>query len=139
MNNVDKIMDMLDWNNSKEIQERGRKMASKIGNIDIFLQPISDAYDKNVWGNCAKVLSQKTDAELAPYLVELLEWLQDMNWPGACCILERMKQYKITEVYNIAFRKCMDQALESEDEIWIENLLQIKEKNFELTDNDFAQ
>ncbi len=126
MDRVAEVMNMLDWNNSEEVQEKGRKLAGEMERIDVFLQPVCDAYDKNVWDNCAKILSQKTDEELAPYLIELFEWLQDMNWPGACCILGRMVEYEKGEVFVTAFEKCMNQAIFSEDDIWVENLLQIE-------------
>lgn len=43
------------------------------------------------WKNCAVVLSEKSDGELAPYSEKLLEWLQDINWDGAQIILNRLK------------------------------------------------
>ena len=85
-------MDLLDWNNSKEDQERGVKLAESVKCINVFLQPNSYRYGKNVWDNCAKILSARPDEELSLYLTELLKWLRDMNWPGAFCILERLKR-----------------------------------------------
>ena len=38
------------------------------------------------WKNCAIVLSEKSDEELAPYLDDLLRWLQDINWEGGTVI-----------------------------------------------------
>lgn len=45
------------------------------------------------WKNCTIVLSEKSDEELAPYLDDLLRWLQDINWEGALTILNRLKHY----------------------------------------------
>ena len=36
-------------------------------------------------------MREKTDVVLEPYLDSLLEWLQDLNWPGALTILDRLK------------------------------------------------
>ncbi len=127
MEKIDEIYDMLDWNNSIDIQEKGRRLANEIGSIDKFLQPINDKHDKNVWGNCARILSGKTDEELGPYLMELFEWLQDLNWPGAICILERIANYKAGG-YNDAFEASLKQAKSSEDEIWLDNLLHLEAK-----------
>lgn len=80
MFDIDYVMDLLDWNNSAEKQKQGIKLAREIKCINVFLQP-GRPYGKNVWSNCAKILSEKTNEELSPYLIELMEWLQDMNWP----------------------------------------------------------
>lgn len=45
------------------------------------------------WKNCAIVLSEKSAEELAPYLDDLLRWLQDINWEGALTVLNRLKHY----------------------------------------------
>ena len=91
MINIDYIMELIDRNNSIEEQAMGIKLAQDVKCINVFLQPLSP-YEKNVWDNCAKILSERTNEELAPYLIELMEWLQDMNWPGAFCILDRLKR-----------------------------------------------
>lgn len=87
------IYRMLDENRSLEIQEQGIEVAIKMKEIDKFILPISPEYSKNVWLNCAKILDEKTDQELSPYLPELLEWLQDLNWPGTFIIIERLKRF----------------------------------------------
>lgn len=85
---------MLDWNNSPEVQSKGIKLAESIKDINAFLLPcVYPSYSKNVWGNCAIILSKKSDDELRPYLTTLFEWLQDLNWPGACTILERLQLF----------------------------------------------
>ncbi|MBQ9012424.1 MAG: DUF5071 domain-containing protein [Bacilli bacterium] len=33
--------------------------------------------------NCVKIISYKNDEELKKYFPLLMEWLKDMNWPGA--------------------------------------------------------
>ena len=47
----------------------------------------------SVWECCAQVLSEKTDTVLEPYLDSILKWLQDLNWPGALIILDRLKTF----------------------------------------------
>mgnify|MGYP005796348117 FL=1 len=126
MVNIDYIMGLLDWNNSNEEQTEGIKLAQEIKCINVFLQPCNKSYNKNVWDNCAKILAARTDEELDPYLVELLEWLQDMNWPGAFCILDRLQQYADTAHFNHAFNICMKCAKALEDEVWEENLRMVK-------------
>ena len=86
MVSIDYIMSLLDWNNSTEQQTQGIELAKRVKCLNVFLQPNNYCYGKNVWGNCAKILSARSNEELSPYLTELMMWLQDMNWPGAFCI-----------------------------------------------------
>lgn len=81
---------MLDSENDTFIQQKGIELAGQIGHIADFILPMYPKYNKNIWENCAKIIIQKTDSELAPYLVRILEWLQDLNWPGSFIILNRL-------------------------------------------------
>ena len=92
------IMNLLDWNRNANEQAKGIELAKKVQDIKAFLQPCNKKYNKNVWENCAKILAERTDEELSPYLVELLEWLQDLNWPGAVIIAERLKSFSGEEL-----------------------------------------
>ena len=126
MIDIDYIMDLMDWNRSENDQAKGLELAKNVHNFNVFLQPCNEKYNKNVWDNCAKVLSQKTDKELMPYLTRLLEWLQDLNWPGALIILDRLNHYRYSVAFNPSYAECMKRAVLLEDEIWEENLKLIK-------------
>lgn len=127
---IDEIMNMLDWNNTPDVQQRGRAWAKGIKCINVFLQPCQPEYNKNVWDNCAAILAERTDAELEPYLRGLFEWLTDINWPGAYCISERLKKYKDRERFNHVLGDCIKSARASNDEQWLCNLLDIQKINF---------
>lgn len=122
---IDYIMDSLDWNNSEERQAKGVELAHNVKCINVFLQPLHKEHNKNVWENCAKILSQRSDEELSPYLIQLLEWLQDMNWPGAFCILSRMKRYERNSAFDFAINTCIKCAKAMNDTVWEDNLLEI--------------
>lgn len=109
MCNIDEIMEMLDWNNSEEIQQKGVELAKNIKSISAFVQPNDPG--KSVWENCAKVLVDRQDDKLKPYLSQLLEWLQDMNWPGAEIILERLKTYDEMEMLVFNVKCCVEKAI----------------------------
>lgn len=126
MVNIDYIMSLIDWNKSIAVQTEGIKMAENIESINVFLQPCSKNYNKNVWDNCAKILSKRTDEELSPYLVELLDWLQDLNWPGAFCILERLQKFADKASFNRALNICLKYAQALEDDVWENNLRILK-------------
>lgn len=126
---IDYIMDLLDWNNSMEKQEQGVKLAKNVKCINVFLQPGNRYYGKNVWENCAKILSARSNEELSPYLIELMEWLQDMNWPGAFCILNRLKGMVNEQLFQHSYTICLKYAQALDDEVWESNLRMLKADN----------
>ncbi len=128
MIDIDYIMELIDWNQSAEDQERGIQMAENIQSINVFLQPCNKKYNKNVWENCARVLAKRTDEELSYYFEELMGWLQDMNWPGAFCILERLKHMSDIPGFWHSYEICMECARALEDGTWISNLEMLKEE-----------
>ena len=126
MYSIDKIMEMLDGGNSIKLQKKGIKLGRKIKNINVFILPRNSGYGKNVWENCAKILESKTDRELFPYVSNLLVWIQDLNWPGAMIILERMKKFEEDITFLSAFvRDIVKIANWTCDEIWLKNLSEL--------------
>ena len=97
---IDEIYDLFIWDSNYSDEEyrnrekKGIDEAIKLKNLFPFIQPIIVPTDKSksVWGSCAKVISLKTDEELEPFLYLLFEWLQDMNWPGAFIIFDRLSK-----------------------------------------------
>lgn len=126
MVNIDYIMNLFDWNNSDENQNRGLELAKNVKCISVFIQPGSP-YGKNVWDNCAKALARKDDKELEPHLIALLEWLQDMNWPGAFCIQDRLQKYKDVNSLDLCLSICLKKAKKLGDETWEYNLNILKQ------------
>jgi len=72
-------------------------------------------------------MAEHTDNELSPYLAELLEWCQDMNWPGAEIIYDRLLQMNNT-VYSNALSEAIAIAENKQDNVWLTNLLNLQEK-----------
>ena len=123
--NIDSIMDMLDWNSPPEVQQRGRELARTIKCFNIFLQPGHPEYNKNVWDNCAIILAEKSDAELKPYLKSLFEWLNDMNWPGAYFIWDRLKCYKDDAWFCCVLTDSINIAKALNENTWLNTLLEL--------------
>lgn len=98
MLDINQIYKMLDWRNPNEIQLEGIRMAREINDLSLLIQPPASP---SVWEWCAKILYEKTDAELEPYLDGLLGWLQDLNWPGALIILDRLKIFSGKKLKNL--------------------------------------
>lgn len=122
MVDVTKILDMLDWHMPFEIQSKGISLAKNARTVTPFIQPLTPKHNKNVWGNCAVIIAEKSDEELKPYLDELLEWLQDMNWPGAFSILNRLQKYSDNDSICDAINTCIKKAKSCGDEVWKSNL-----------------
>lgn len=122
MNKINEIYSMLDWNNDVQTQQKGIEYASEMKDVAMFIQPIVPNYNKNIWDNCAQILYSKTDDELKPYLLPLFEWLQDMNWPGAFTICDRINQFEDKD-YLISIKNiCRDIAIKKNDLVWLTNL-----------------
>lgn len=114
----EKILQEMSWNTPSETQQNAINKALKHENISFLMQPIMY---KSSWENCAKVISQKSEKELKPYLNELLKWIQDLNWPGALEILKVLRNIS-WENKKKEYEKTINIALEKGDFIWIFNL-----------------
>lgn len=56
-------------------------------------------------------MSEKDDAELEPYLDRLLEWISDLNLPGAMTILERLVKFdgeKLKDAFIASYNKAAE-------------------------------
>ncbi len=111
---IDQIFDMMSWNNEEKIQRQGIEEAKKIKNLSVLFQPIES---KSIWENCAKVLVSKEDQELKLYLINMFQWLQDMNWPGAELIYERLKKMPMQDI-EIAYKISLSMADRTQDVVW---------------------
>ena len=138
MNNIDTIMYLIDWRRSKADQHQGIAMARNIKCIQAFFQPSGPGYSKSVWGNCAKIICERPDEELIPYTLEMLMWLQDINWPGALDIMERLLRFSEVTVLAMTINEMLP-ALIAVDEIsWLmgmANLLSNKKLVEALSEN----
>lgn len=130
---IDDIYDLFAWDASFSNEEynarvdRGIAEAGKLKNIYPFIQPIvAGRNSKSVWEPCAKVIALKSDEELDDYMYRLLEWLQDMNWPGAEIIFERLSQIPYAKIQDYV-EFSIHRAKREQDEIWLDTLEALKE------------
>ncbi len=126
MLDIDSIMRLLDWNNPQSEQEKGRELAKDVECINVFVQPLSEHFNKNVWENCARILVERTDRELQPYLSSLLLWLEDMNWPGADIILKRLKEYRVDNVLHLVLKEKIREANALDKINWLMTLCELR-------------
>ena len=73
-------------------------------------------YDKSTWENKARIIANQSDAVLEHYAAGILNWLQDLNWPGSMLLFERLKTVRpgridraIEETIEFAETVCRDE------------------------------
>ena len=105
---IDELFDMLSWDSDEETQRKGIELALDVKCCSVFLQPRGLKHSKDVWENCAKILAAYPDETLKYCLKELLEWLGDMNWPGAEIVLQRLIKFQDLRFLSIFIVHCDD-------------------------------
>ncbi len=134
MINIDEIYDLFTWDSSYTSEEyncreqQGLELAKDAKYLFPFLQPVlPSGKSRSVWEPCAKVIADRSDEELAPYLASLFEWLQDLNWPGSEIILERLaKMPKALTEETLKYSKY--KAEKDKDEMWLVWLKEFESK-----------
>lgn len=125
--NIDEIFDMLSWDNEVSMQLSGIQKAKQIKSLGVLILPILSNNSKSVWENCAKVLVSKNDDELMPYIINIFEWLQDLNWPGSGLIYDRLLNIPFDKL-ELPLKICLKKAKNNNDLVWEKTLKSFKEE-----------
>ncbi len=120
MTDIDRIMYLIDWKRSPEEQQEGISLAREIVCIKAFFQPASLEYSKSVWENCAAIISARSDEELRPHITEMILWLEDLNWPGAEQIQQRLIAFKDVSMLAIILDSIVPDLEKLEKSSWLE-------------------
>ena len=123
--NIDEIYDLFIWDSTytpeeySQREQQGLALARGVKYLFPFLQPfLPNRKSKSVWEPCAKVIADRSDEELTPYLTFLFAWLRDMNWPGSEIILNRLA--KMPEALTgEALKYSKSRAEKEQDEMWL--------------------
>lgn len=83
-----------------------------------LMQPIEG---KDYWENCAKVLCGLDKGKMSQYIPAMLEWLQDLNWPGAVRVLMHLKSFP-NEMIKKPLEDAVYRAVETKDDEWLYSL-----------------
>ena len=78
---------------------------------------------KSYYGECAYILSQMPCSIISQYAVELMQWFQDLNWPGVRQIHNALRRLPRDELRS-ALKQALQEARMSLDEEWSYNLQQ---------------
>ena len=116
---IDRIFEMISQTSNEEVQKQGIREASCIKHLSVFFQPIES---KMLWHNCAIIIADRSDEELAFYIIKMFEWLQDTNWPGADVIYQRLLGFP-KSILQTPYHIALKMAFEGNDKIWEETLL----------------
>ncbi len=125
MVSIDEIMKLLRWDNSPQQQHQGIQYANSIQCIKCFFQPQGEFAGKPVWENCAVVICSKSDDALTPYFLDMLLWIQDLNWPGAEMILSRLIKLEKVEQLAVLLDKMIPALSFSDDNGWLFSISQL--------------
>lgn len=123
---IDEIYDMLTWDTSLTEEDnlakekQGIREASKLKNLYPFIQPVVFPPEKSkaAWEACAKIIAMKNDEELMPYMNLLFEWLQDINWPGALIIFDRLLEIPFDKI-ETWYNHTKSRAMANDDQLWL--------------------
>lgn len=118
----------LSWTNTIDEQEKAVSELANSSDIDLK-ELIMPSGRKDCWANCAKVICARSDQEIMEIALEMFEWLQDLNWPGATDIVSRLKELP-ADVLRRLYRISLEKA--KRDDEW---LLSLKEE-FDYLDVD---
>lgn len=126
---LESLLEMLSWNyDDKDEQKKIISiLADEVSGIQIkkLIQPMSKKY----WLNSSKVIKQIDTNAIKEFSADLLVWLQDLNWPGAFNILNLFEKIDF-ENFSQGFYESIDLAIKEKDEIWVENLVELKNNNY---------
>ena len=122
MLDIDTIFTMISNYDDEEMQKRGIEEGKRVKALSVFILPMEG---KVLWENCAKILISKSDKELECYFMSLFDWFQDLNWPGAYLIYDRLKTVPEKELLP-SFKIALLMAKKRHDTIWEQALMEFK-------------
>lgn len=120
----------LNWDISEKEFDSIKNVILKDKNFD-YSKLILPNDDKSLWDNCARIIVNMNDDDFIKLLPEILEWLKDLNWPGAKIIFEKIESFS-TDIIEKSVLYVLDKARKERDFVWIEFILwlnNVKTKN----------
>lgn len=102
-----------------EAQQKAIAWLTSREDYDLHLLIQTDG--KSHWENAAKVLRQKGAAKTMGIIDHLLEWIQDINWPGSQDIMALLETFP-KPIFLPAYEKAVSIAAETNDDPWLDYL-----------------
>lgn len=135
---IEKINQILNERN-KCLTEKNYIMTDKyiISNFLLINEP--DYFEKNILGSLINILIKLPSPQLIHAIPQLIEVLQDLNWPGSMDSVEFLSSLPI-EKYIKNLEHLLEKALKEKDEDWLFGIFylidkaNIKENHFKRKD-----
>ena len=89
---------------------------------------------KAYWNGAARVLSQESREVLLELAPEMLQWLQDMNWPGAGVVFDTLLSLDEQEL-RLAVSQLKSSDTYEWDEDWEKNIADLLSGNHQLPEH----
>lgn len=84
-------------------------------NLYMLLQP---RCNKDYWENSAILIKQLGYPRIKSIIPGLLEWIQDMNWPGAQIVFEVLRDIEKKDL-QVYIEEALEEALSHKDTVWV--------------------
>jgi len=109
------ILEDLAWDNAPSQIKAGFISALQEAEHSYLIRPTE--YVRS-WENASIVFLMLSDTEIEQYLLDLLNWLKDLNWPGAEFILKRLQRVS-SDLLCVPLENAAKLASASHDEQWL--------------------
>lgn len=119
MNNIKELIRDLDWRKPEEVQITAMKKLECLDDLNLALlaHQSNDLCHKYCWENAAKVLKNIGYPRIKSVLPYLMEWFQDINWPGVMTIVEILRNIEPLELLPF-IEDAAHKAILDKDETW---------------------
>jgi hypothetical protein len=119
-NELEMLLDCLSWSENPARQNEAVTLLAAAGDgldLSLFLQK----GDKSRWQNEARVIQALGYPRFREIIPAMLEWLQDLNWPGSNEIVEALAGVPKDELASY-ISKAAERAMEEGDAEWLVGL-----------------
>lgn len=123
----------LEWNTPETVKTEAKEKLKHMDNdqLPMLLFP----HGKSCWDGAAEVITEIGLPRIHGIMPGVMEWLQDMNWPGAKIIFDYLeKQSKETMLPHI--QQALHKANEQNDQMWLYWMMYLME-NMQIRGEDF--
>jgi hypothetical protein len=133
-NKFSSLINDLSWDMPDDIQKDAIKSLLQIPEEEVpILTRISE---KKCWENAAIVLKEIGYPRNKLALPGLIEWLQDMNWPGSTTAADTLRKIDI-KILVPYIEEALLKAFKEEDYIWMTNIKELVINKLKLKKSDF--
>jgi hypothetical protein len=126
MGEINDLIDRLSWREDIATQKDAVRQLIRVirdDDIGLLIQPGSD---KSCWENAALVLKEVGSPRINKEIPKLLEWLADLNWPGATTVIELLATVNKAILFPYV-DSAREKAASDNDDMWLDALDQLLE------------